>query len=387
MEGYPHLLFKKHWDVTSDTNYKLGECEAMIKAISQTPLRPKERDQMLNVSLIKGAHATTAIEGNTLTQEEVEKIYIEGEKLPPSKEYLQIEVENVIGAYNYLLKEVVRKGKEWPISPALIKEFHRMISKNLGEHIDTIPGRWREDRRQVGPYLAPEHQYVPELIKRLCEWVKYEFHYHKGQDFKTSILQAIITHVYIEWIHPFADGNGRTGRLVEFFILLRYGLPSITSHILSNFYNQTRTEYYRQLNNARKERNLTKFIDYAVQGFRDGLDENLKLIQDGQMKIFWRNYVYESFADMKYVKSSVFKRKRGLMFAIPIHRLLTSSEILLADSEIFRQYSELKKSTFDNDLKELVSMELLLKIEDKYMANTSVLYDALPEKRELKVQR
>lgn len=60
---------------------------------------------------------------------------------------------------------------------------------------------------------------------------------------------------------------------------------------------------------------------------------------------------------------------------------LTSSQILLADSDIFIQYSELEKSTFDNDLRELVGMELLVKIDDKYMANTSVLYDALPEKR------
>lgn len=382
MDDYPHLIFKKHWQITPQTNYRLGECEAIIRAISQTPLRPKERDRMLKVSLIKGAQATTAIEGNTLSQEDIERIYLAKEKLPPSKEYLQIEVENIIEAFNYLLNEVVRAGNEWPITPELILKFHKMISKNLGDHMDAIPGRWRDDRRQVGPYLAPEHRFVPELMERLCRWLREEFHYHDGrQDFSTAVVQAIITHVYIEWVHPFGDGNGRTGRLVEFFILLRYGLPSITSHILSNFYNETRTEYYRQLNNARKERDLTGFIAYAVQGFRDGLEENLRIIQEGQRKIFWRNYVYESFSDVKYTKSSVFKRKRGLMFAVKIDRLLTSSEIRMADPKIAEEYSQLAKSTFDNDLKELVTMGLLLKFDDKYMANTSVLYGALPEKR------
>jgi Fic family protein len=219
-------------------------------------------------------------------------------------------------------------------------------------------------------------------MQKLCNWLREEFHYHREQDFKTAVIQAIITHVYIEWIHPFADGNGRTGRLVEFFVLLRSGLPSIASHILSNFYNQTRTEYYRQLNNARKERDLSNFISYAVLGFRDGLEENLKIIQEGQMKIFWRNHVFESFSDVKYTKSTVFKRKRALMFSVPIDTFLSPSEILVKDPEVTRQYSQLAKSTFEADLKELVDMKLLIKAEDKYLANTSNLLASLPERRE-----
>ncbi|MDP3480942.1 MAG: Fic family protein [Desulfoprunum sp.] len=382
MDNYPHLLFKRHWQITPDTNYHLGECEAMIRAISNTPLRPQERDRLLTVSLIKGAQATAAIEGNTLSQEEVERIYLKGENLPPSKEYLQTEVENVINALNYLLQEVVRHGNEWPITPELLLDFHKRISQNLGDHIDAIPGRWRQDRRQVGPYLAPEHRFVPELMGKLCDWLREEFHYHIEQDFKTAVIQAIVTHVYIEWIHPFGDGNGRTGRLVEFFILLRSGLPSIASHIPSNFYNETRNEYYRQLNNARTQKDLSDFISYAVQGFRDGLEENLKIIQEGQMKIFWRNHVFESFADVKHTKTTVFKRKRALMFSIPINTLLTPSEILVKDPDVMREYSQFAKSTFETDLKDLVRMGLLIKADDKYLANTSKLLASLPERRE-----
>jgi Fic family protein len=383
MEDYPHLSFERRWEITKETEYQLGECDAMIRAISLTPLRPKERDRLLTVSLIKGAHATAAIEGNTLSQRDIEQIYLEGKDLPRSREYQQIEVENVLDALNYLLREVVRGGNNWPITPTLLLDFHKMITQNLGEHIDAIPGQWRVDRRSVGPYLAPEHRYVPELMDNLCEWIRREFHYHHNdQDFKTAVIQAIVTHVYIEWIHPFADGNGRTGRLVEFFILLRKGLPAIASHILSNFYNQTRDEYYRQLNNARLERDLTGFINYAVQGFRDGLEENLQIIHEGQMKIFWRHHVYESFSDLKYKKTEVFKRKRALMFSIPINKLLTATEIMTADPDVTVSYARLAKSTFATDLKELVDLQLLLKIDDKYQANTSNLLALLPERRE-----
>ena len=383
MEMYQHISFTKNWELTPSTIYMLGECDALVKTIAQTPLRPKERKKLLQVSLIKGAQATTAIEGNTLSQEEIERVY-EGENLPPSREYLQTEVSNVIGAFNVLLGEVVGEGKEWPITPDLLRRFHEMVAKDLGEHLDAIPGRWREDRRTVGPYLAPEHRYVPELVEKLCNWLRMEFHFHKNQDFQTAVVQAIVTHVYIEWIHPFGDGNGRTGRLAEFYILLRAGLPSITSHILSNFYNQTRTDYYRHLNNCRKEKSLTKFINYAVQGFRDGLKENMDIIQLGQLKIFWRNHVYGSFKNYQYTKKAVFERKRDLMLAMPIiDKWLTIEEMITTRPEVTIAYSQLGRATLTRDIRELIEMGLLIEKQNKkiYRANISSLRESLPDKK------
>lgn len=381
MEMYQHISFTRNWELTLPIAKLLGECEAMVQVIANTPLRPQDRKKLLQVSLIKGAQATTAIEGNTLSQEEIERVF-EGENLPPSREYLQKEVTNVIDAFNSLLDEVVMQGKEWPVTPDLLQRFHVMIAKGLGEHLDAIPGRWREDRRTVGPYLTPEHRYIPELVEKLCRWLRDEFHFHKEQDFQTAVIQAIVSHVYIEWIHPFGDGNGRTGRLVEFFILLRAGLPTITSHILSNFYNQTRTDYYRHLNNCRKERSLTKFIGYAVQGFRDGLLDTMKVIQVGQLKIFWRNHIFETFSDYPYTKRVVFKRKRDLMLAIPIGKFLTVEEMITTKPEITIAYSQLGRNTLMRDVRELIDMGLLVEENKKYRANTHSLQSSLPDKKQ-----
>ena len=177
-------------------------------------------------------------------------------------------------------------------------------------------------------------------------------------------------------------GNGRTGRLVEFYILLRAGLPDITSHILSNFYNQTRTEYYRQLNECRKLRNLTGFIEYAVQGFRDGLLENLNIIQDSQFKIFWRNHIYTTFADLEYTKKEVFKRKRNLMLGIPIEGWKTQEQILSEiPPNLALEYMKLSPVTLRRDLDEMVDLELLIKEKKKYHPNISVLHASLPQNK------
>ena len=94
MQEYPHISFQKNWHLDEETIFMLGQSESIIQAISSAPIKPEYRKQLLAVSLRKGARATTAIEGNTLSEEEVARID-EGENLPPSKEYLQIEVKNV----------------------------------------------------------------------------------------------------------------------------------------------------------------------------------------------------------------------------------------------------------------------------------------------------
>ena len=148
---YPHLQFRRHWALTKKTMFLLGQCDALVKAIGNTPILPHHHQNLLRVSLLKGAQATTAIEGNTLTEDEIIDI-AEGKKLPPSKEYQEIEVRNILEALNKLLDEVVKEGKVYRITPELIKHFHELIGKNLGEHLDAIPGQFRNDNRVVGKY-------------------------------------------------------------------------------------------------------------------------------------------------------------------------------------------------------------------------------------------
>ena len=91
------------------------------------------------------------------------------------------------------------------------------------------------------------------LVERLCEWLNGDDFARcddRRETFLRAFLRAVLAHVYIAWIHPFGDGNGRTARLVEFAILTAAGVPAISAHLLSNHYNATRDAYYRQLNQA-----------------------------------------------------------------------------------------------------------------------------------------
>jgi len=385
LASHPHISFERDWVIDKDILYMLGQCETIIRIISDAPMDPKYRQDLLQVSLRKGARATTAIEGNTLSEEEVAKID-EGGSLPPSKEYLQIEVKNVIEALNQIRNEVIRDGKETIITPELIKRFHYCIGKNLGDHFKASPGHFRAVGHDVvvGPYKPPAGKDVTSLMVHFCDWMKEAFHFEEGkQEFIEQVIQAIVSHVYIAWIHPFGDGNGRTARLIEFYIMLRAGLPDIASHILSNYYNNTREEYYRQLDRASKERSLSGFIRYAVMGFRDGLNEVLEVLQWNVLETSWQNYIYEVL-DSKKAKGktkAIVKRRRNIALNFPVDTFHDINFLLNNDPVLMKEYAKLSPATIRRDLIELERLELITRKDDKYKGNIEILRGFMPLKK------
>jgi len=374
LNKYPHIKFKTNWELKPLMYYMLGECNSLIKAINNTAIRPDYLTKLHSIALIKGAQATTAIEGNTLSIEDIEKIQ-NGNKLPPSKEYLQIEIENILNAFNEILKIVIVEKKTRLIGPELLLNFHKMVGKNLGEHFEAVPGKFRNNNVIVGNYKAPNYQDVEELINNFCEWMRKEFKYENNQTFIDAVIQAIVAHIYIAWIHPFSDGNGRTARLLEFYLLLRAGVPDIASHVLSNFYNITRSEYYRQIEASTKNRDVTNFILYALQGFRDGLNEVLETIQENQLLITWRNYIFGIFESKMTIGKTrqANKRRRNLILDIPYDKYLTMEEILNSKSWIIKDYSVLSERSFLRDLDELVELGLLDKNKTGFRAKIEIL--------------
>ncbi|MBI3139642.1 MAG: Fic family protein [Sphingobacteriales bacterium] len=380
---YPHLEFKKKWELTKRGLIAMGQCIALIKVFHNTPIMPHYYAELMGVALQKGAQSTTAIEGNTLSDEDIFNL-LAGKKLPESIEYQGIEIRNIIDAFNELLKETIYENKEQLITPELLLRFHKMIGKNLGEHFAAIPGQFRNSDVIVGSYRCPDYRDVPELISKYCSFLREEFSYgDNNQLFSDIFIEAIVAHVYLEWIHPFGDGNGRTGRLLEFYILSRGGNPDITLHLLSNYYNATRPEYYRQIEKAHQERDLSGFIEYALIGFRDGLQQTLEKIQHSQLKMTWQKYVYEKFASVEIGQREVFKRKRKFALEMPIDKKFSLKEVPSLNIELAGLYSNINERTVLRDIEELVSLEILNKENGKYFANISSLNKMMAKRKGL----
>jgi Fic family protein len=282
------------------------------------------------------------------------------------------------------LVDTIYNNNEQLITPELLLRFHKLVGQNLGDHFAAIPGQLRNNDVVVGSYRCPDHRDVKQLIKKYCDWLRMEFKFEEGnQKFSDIIIQAMVAHVYLEWIHPFGDGNGRTGRLIEFYILSRGGNPDITLHILSNHYNNTRPEYYRQLDKASKTSSLTEFIEYALTGFRDGLQQTLDKIQESQLLNTWQKYVYDKFGEIEMGHKEVFKRRRTLGLEIPIDRKFSFQEIPELNMKLARLYSGKGNKTLERDLEELIKSEVILFQDSKYFANIFVLNKMIAKRKGL----
>jgi len=194
-----------------------------------------------------------------------------------------------------------------------------------------------------------------------------------------AIIRAVIAHLYLAWIHPFGDGNGRTARLLEFSLLLDSGVPAPAAHLLSNHYNHTRTEYYRQLDQASKSGgNVLPFLAYAIEGFRDGLREQVDRIRKQQWDVAWRNYVHESFS---HQNSTMATRQRHLILDLSdSEKPVPGAKLIEISPRVMASYSKKTSKTLSRDLNALSRMRLIERVLGGFVARKRAILAFLPHR-------
>jgi Fic family protein len=380
LNTHPWLTFTLDLrEVKHDLWLILGKIQAKIEQIRGALMSPNLASEFRRIALVKGALATTAIEGNTLTQEEVEQRIKGALTLPPSKAYLGQEIDNVVEAYNQIGNELLSHPAS-PLTLERLNAYNALVLRGLTLGEDVVPGTLRQHRVGVGRYQCPNPQDLPELVERFCAWMNQPFG-AQNPTWRTAfgVLQAVIAHVYFAWIHPYGDGNGRTARLIEFRIALSAGVPDTAAHLLSNFYNQTRSNYYLYLQRASEEHDrggLMGFVTYSLQGFVDALDEQIKSIEGSQIRAQWRDYLYEQFAAYPGKTS---ERRHRLMIDLSDayvrdgFKPIAPKHIPLLSPRLAELYADRTQRTLQRDLSALEQDRMLLKHPDGYAPNIDIL--------------
>ena len=167
--------------------------------------------------LVRMAHHSTAIEGNTLTQAETISILIHNFIPRDMSEREYYEVKNYRKAFNTLL-EADRK-----ITTELIKKYNKYIMENLHD----LNGKFKTTQNLIlGAEFEPTKPYlVPFEIEDWCNNLSYRLENAKTNEEKVEIIMD--QHIKFEKIHPFNDGNGRTGRLLIIHSCLKEDLEPI----------------------------------------------------------------------------------------------------------------------------------------------------------------
>lgn len=212
---------------------------------------------------------SNAIEGNSLTLKETEVVLEYGitVKGKPLKDH--IEAKNQAYALDFL-KEEVKLKKE--IDKKLIKEFHQII---IGDIDREIAGKFRTYpvtiKASETKTSSPLH--IEEELDKLIKW------YNSEKNLST-IEKVAIFHSKFEKIHPFGDGNGRTGRLLMNFELMKEGYP------ITIIKNEDRLEYYNSLEKAQTKEDYKDIIKFVHNNVEKSIIKNLEMLEENWKEKF-----------------------------------------------------------------------------------------------------
>jgi hypothetical protein len=222
-----------------------------LRSVGGLPL-PVEAEAIWEGIWYEEAHHSTAIEGNTLVLKEVERLLGEG-KAVGSKELAEyLEVQGYANAAQWVYAQAVQQSSDWSpgelVSLTELRQIHKLVVEPvwLNSPPDDLqigegPGSYRKhDIRPFAGGMAPPP--FPEVPALVTDWVADG---NRGPAENQHPMMFIADlHARFEQIHPFRDGNGRTGRLATNLLLVRHGYPPAV------IYKRDRTRYLNALRRA-----------------------------------------------------------------------------------------------------------------------------------------
>lgn len=387
LESHPWLTFELNLKKLDFEIWQLlGEARSKCEHIAGAPLLPEVAAQMHTVALSRGIHGTTSIEGNTLSESQVEARIRGGLELPKSQEYLGKEIDNVLAVANDIAADVVA-GKDVQLSVDGILGYNGRLLEGLPLKDEVVPGELRQHSVTVGIsyYRGAPAKELRELLEKLVTWLNGMQAPESNPElvFPIAILKAIMAHLYIAWIHPFGDGNGRTARMIELQLLTRAGLPTPAAHLLSNHYNLTRDVYLTELDKTSRQEGhpIEGFIKYALEGFVDQLREQIDYIRAHQHMVLWEKLVHDRF---KNEETPAKRRQRHLILDMP-HHPVARNALREVSTRVAREFGNSSSKTLTRDINELMKKGLLKKTPEGYVANHAITAAFLPARLESEI--
>lgn len=228
---------KYKWKITPEINQLIIELESIKLLINQLPSRQGFEANLRQHSLLKSAVFSARIEGFTDTLNAPKK-----------------ESQNLLKAYHFVLSN--RSPKK--LNLGLIKKIHKFVLNKLASN----SGNWRTEQwaifnqSGVAVYLAPPHFEVPNLMEKYVKFIN-------GLTDHPSVIATVAQFIF-EKIHPFADGNGRVGRLISAFLLEKKGFGFKGLAPFEEYIDKHREDYYFYLESSADCTGFVKFFLEAL---------------------------------------------------------------------------------------------------------------------------
>ena len=248
------IMDQEMWNLLSQADRALGRLDGATDALPNP-------DLFVFMYVRKEAVLSSQIEGTQASL--IDVLEFESQALEPDNPQEVAEVVNYISAINYGLERL----KELPISLRLIREIHQELMAGV-RGAERNPGEFRRSQNWIGAggCSLAEASYVPppphEMLQSLDNLEKF---LHSLQPMPT-LIKVGLAHAQFETIHPFLDGNGRTGRLLITFLLCEQNILQRPLLYISYYFKKYRTEYYDCLQAVRDSGNWEGWLKFFLRG-------------------------------------------------------------------------------------------------------------------------
>jgi Fic family protein len=354
----------------------LARITAIADVFRTIPVPPAAQVRMDTLNILRAVVGTTGLEGTELTEDEVGRMMDAppGKMvLPPSRRREEMEGRNAERVMRSVA-ETLREDPHLPLTEQLICTLHKLTTEGI-DYENNEPGVYRSHPTRAGTYVPPRER---GEIRRLMEVFVHWFNNGLPTSWPAAV-QAIVAHFYVVSIHPFGDGNGRTARAVESFLLYKGGINVRGFYSLANHYYRHRDRYIELLDSSRfsGERDLTPFVRFALEGLLAGLQEVHEQIVAEIRVIAFRDMGREVLDRHGKLGSKAGARLLALLYDLarePVHL----RDLRRGSHPLFRLYKDLSSKTLSRDLRFLVEQELVLLDADNLRANIQLMDRYVP---------
>jgi Fic family protein len=248
------IMDQEMWNLLSQADRALGRLDGATDALPNP-------DLFVFMYVRKEAVLSSQIEGTQASL--IDVLEFESKALEPDNPQEVAEVVNYIGAINYGLERL----KNLPVSLRLIREIHQELMQGV-RGAERSPGEFRRSQNWIGAggCSLAEASYVPppphQMLQSLDNLEKF---LHSPQPMPT-LIKVGLAHAQFETIHPFLDGNGRTGRLLITFLLCEQNILQRPLLYISYYFKKYRAEYYDRLQAVRDSGNWEGWLKFFLRG-------------------------------------------------------------------------------------------------------------------------
>ncbi len=260
-------MYKPNFQITPKMLDLIAKISSAKEVVFSAELVPSWEVSLRSDAILENAYASTSIEGNTLSKEEVTELSLGREVLKTKKE--KQEVLNYLDA----LGNIESFAKNGVLTKKDILLAHKWIVKDVLDKKEW-EGSFRKVQVYVGntktgrvSFVPPKPSEIESQLDEFLEWL------NDKKDPIHPVLEAGIVHYEIARIHPFVDGNGRLARFLATWVLVQRGFDVKRFFALDDYYNSDRKSYYEALKTVDREtKNITEWLEYFIFGVATSIE-------------------------------------------------------------------------------------------------------------------